>query len=172
MHEASDEMQPFFNLRLPPHPLGQILKPLIPEDLTPESSESMETSESVKDLVLYGLTGDRIMWMGVSGGLTGIGDWLVHFRLETGDIIVGWEPVGENSLFVGEKRDLWPFGVDTVGEVLFFLAALMIFLAIRACMVLLALRLRSCPRGDNDLSLQVGDVGDGLPVETGFCTTG
>lgn len=172
MHEASDGILPFFNLRFPLHPLGQILKPLIPEDLISESSESMETSESVKDLVLYGLIGDRIMWIGVSGGLTGIGDWLIHFRLEIGDIIVGWEPVGENSLFVGEKRGLWPFRVDTVGEVLFLLAALMIFLAIRACMLLLALSSRSCPRGDNDLSLQEGDVGDGLPVETGFWSPG
>lgn len=75
-------------------------------------------------------------------GRTGRGDWgRLGGPVEMG--VKGWEPSSPTAL----------------GEELFRRAALMIFLASRACICRLARGSVSCRSGDRDLSLHGGDVG-------------
>lgn len=63
-----------FTLKLP-HPRGDVLNGCGPGERRPESSDSIDASESVRERVLYSLTGEQMPFVGVGGGLVKVGDW-------------------------------------------------------------------------------------------------
>lgn len=68
-----------FTLKLP-HPRGDVLYGCGPGERRPESSDSIDASESVRERVLYSLTGEDMPCVGVGGGLVKIGDWAPDTR--------------------------------------------------------------------------------------------
>lgn len=103
-------------------------------------------------------------------GDCGLGEWLSRVLGPLpGDALAGEAPGP-----AGGVNGRTPSVPRALGEELFLLAALMMFLASRACICRLALGSGSCRSGERDRSLQDGDMGGGglLTPAAGQASTG